>query len=159
MELLPPYLLKISISLTVVYLIYHFLLRRLTFYGWNRAYLLALSIISFCIPFIDINSLLPGEHAAGVIGYIPPLLSVIDSENSYTFFNGAITGTNGILLLVATGALILFGRLLVQYRSFRQMVRSADVIMEGPVRVYQVHDNIVPFSFANSIFINAAQHD
>jgi len=159
MELLPPYILKISVSLTVVYLIYHFLLRRLTFYSWNRAYLLGLSMVSFCIPFIDISSLLPKEDSVGVIGYIPPLLSVINPDNSYTFFDGAITGTNAILLLVATGAMILFARLLVQYRSFRKMMRSADVIMEGPVRIYQVHDNIVPFSFANSIFINAAQHD
>src|SRR4030095_14130949 len=51
------YILKLSISLAVVYLFYHFALRKLTFYSWNRWYLLGYSLLSFLIPFFNITPL------------------------------------------------------------------------------------------------------
>jgi len=53
MTILIPYLIKLSISLAVVYLFYQLFLRRLTFYNWNRWYLLIYSLLSFFIPFIN----------------------------------------------------------------------------------------------------------
>jgi hypothetical protein len=160
MGFLPPYLMKISITLIVVYVVYWLLFRRLTFYTWNRWYLLALSVLSFLIPLADITYLLDSRNSELVGVYIPSLTQVLESADStsYELFTRSLTWTNGIYLLVATGTFVLLIRLVIQYLSFRKMLRSADVIMEGPVRVYQVHESIVPFSFANSIFINAAQH-
>jgi hypothetical protein len=160
MGFFPPYILKISITLFVLYTVYWLLFRRLTFYTWNRWYLMILSVVSFFIPLIDISSLFGVDHNEVVNVYIPSLQSVIESPDSsaYRFFLGSLTWMDGIYLLVATGTFVLIIRLVIQYLSFRKMVRSADVIMDGPVRVYQVHGSVVPFSFGNSIFINAAQH-
>ena len=45
--------------LAVVYLFYQFVLRRLTFYNWNRWYLLGYThYLSFFIPFINITPIL-----------------------------------------------------------------------------------------------------
>ena len=52
------YFLKLSVSLAVVYIFYQLVLRRLTFYNWNRWYLLGYALISFLIPFIDISRVL-----------------------------------------------------------------------------------------------------
>ncbi len=54
MPLLIDYILKLNICLAVVYLFYQLLLRRLTFYNWNRWYLLGYTALSFIIPLIDI---------------------------------------------------------------------------------------------------------
>src|SRR6478735_1242238 len=160
MGFLPPYLLKISITLIIVYLVYWSLFRKLTFYSWNRFYLMGLSALSFFMPLVDIAFLMRMKSTEVVAGYIPSLQSIMESPDSsaYQFFVGSPAWMNGIYLLVATGTIFLFIRLVIQYLSFRKMVRSADVIMEGRVRIYQVHESIVPFSFANSIFINSAQH-
>ena len=154
MSFLPPYLLKISITITVVYAIYWLLFRRLTFYTWNRWYLMILSVLSFIIPLADISYLLGNRNTSIAGVYIPSLDQMIESpdSSSYQFFTRSLTWMNGIYFLVATGTFLLLIRLVIQYLSFRKMLRSADVIMEGPVRVYQVHESIVPFSFANSIF-------
>ena len=55
------YLLKLSASLALVGLFYQLVLRRLTFYNWNRWYLLAYSALAFLIPLINLNKVLPPE--------------------------------------------------------------------------------------------------
>ncbi|MGB3088483.1 MAG: hypothetical protein WBB20_00845, partial [Chitinophagaceae bacterium] len=52
------YILKLSVSLAVVFLFYHFVLRKLTFYNWNRWYLLGYTILAFFISFINISPVL-----------------------------------------------------------------------------------------------------
>ena len=74
---MPPilvYLLRLSISLAVVWLFYQILLRRLTFYALNRWYLLGYSVLSFFIPLINIYPILRDEGSAGesyLIQFIP----------------------------------------------------------------------------------------
>ena len=46
------YCIKFSISLAIVYIFYAGLLRRLTFYHWNRWYLLLYSSLAFLIAFV-----------------------------------------------------------------------------------------------------------
>src|SRR5580765_7265342 len=65
MPVLVVYILKLSISLGVVYLFYHFVLRRLTFYSWNRWYMLGYSFLSFFIAFFNITPL----FQSGLLNY------------------------------------------------------------------------------------------
>src|ERR1700712_1972192 len=68
------YLLKLSISLSVIWLFYQLLLRKLTFYNLNRWYLLGYSLLSFIIPLINIGSYLQEDALQGsVIQYIPQI--------------------------------------------------------------------------------------
>ena len=52
------YLLKVSIALALVYMFYQLVLRRLTFYNWNRWYLIGYALLSFVIPFMNITDFL-----------------------------------------------------------------------------------------------------
>src|ERR1700743_641862 len=67
------YLFKLSISLFIVWLFYQLLLRRLTFYNWNRWYLLGYSLLSFFIPLIHLRFLNETAASPGppVLRYIP----------------------------------------------------------------------------------------
>jgi hypothetical protein len=56
------YMLKFSISIPIVYLFYQLLLRRLTFYAWNRLYLFGYCLLCFAIPFINISPLTQQHH-------------------------------------------------------------------------------------------------
>src|SRR5436189_6483896 len=73
MSLLIQYLVKLSISLAIVWLFYQFILRRLTFYNSNRWYLLAYTLLSFFIPFINISIVIGNNSGAnnGLIQFIP----------------------------------------------------------------------------------------
>ncbi|MDB5263497.1 MAG: peptidase BlaR1 [Adhaeribacter sp.] len=74
------YLLKLTLSLAMVYLFYRLVLQNLTFYNWNRWYLLAFTGLSFLIPLIDISTLWHGAREApipAVIEYFPPVAGAL----------------------------------------------------------------------------------
>ena len=159
------YLLKLSISLAMVYLFYHFVLRRLTFYNWNRWYLLTYTFLSFIIAFTNITPFLQSNSLTEdkTIRLVPLLEQITGSPGTTTITEKTIL-TQGwnrwewSLCLVVTGAILLLSRLLIQYLSFLRIRRKAILLSQNGMRLYQVEDTIIPFSFGNSIFVNQSLH-
>lgn len=153
-----PYLTKLSIAIMVVFLFYHLLLRRLTFYQWNRWYLLLYSAGCFLIPFIDINPFLQSsrldEHT--LVHFIPRVsgegIRFAVSETPHWFVE------NWIGILFVSGIVLLTFRLMVQHYSLVRLRRSAQLLVSDNVKLYQVNKPIIPFSFGNAIFVNQLQH-
>ncbi len=161
MPLVLVYLLKISLSLAVVYAFYHFALRKLTFYKWNRFYLLGYSALSFLAPFIDVSVMLEQQHweNSGLVQWVP----LIGNELAATGMiqNDPVTTFNPWFLLsffLLSGMLLMLVRLLIQWISFRRMLRNAELLEDGKMKIYKVEGDIIPFSFGNSIFINPSLH-
>ncbi|MEQ1675713.1 MAG: M56 family metallopeptidase [Chitinophagaceae bacterium] len=151
------YLIKLSVSLAVVFLFYYFILRKLTFYNNNRWYLLAYTVLSFFIPFINISPVLEKNEWANsdVVNWMPVIgtggREVVQQVN-------LLSPWNILLIVVVSGMLIMLIRLLIQLFSFRRMLRNAARISSDGMSLYQVDANIIPFSFGNSIFINRHLH-
>ena len=154
------YLLKLSVSLAVVFMFYQFVLCRLTFYNWNRWYLLGYTLLSFFIPFIDISSLLGKNEwtESTVVQWVPVINNSSFSAITVTAGPGFFTAISITALMIITGMLVLLGRLLIQFISFRKMMKKAHFISGDVMKIYQVDENIIPFSFGNSIFINRHLH-
>jgi TonB-dependent SusC/RagA subfamily outer membrane receptor len=151
------YFLKLSVSLAAVYLFYWFILRKLTFYNWNRWYLLIYSLLCFYIPFVDISPVLEKNELADstVIGFIPVVGRYAARDKG--FFAG-FDSWDWVSLFFYIGVGFMFIRLILQYVSYYRLRKSAKLLSEKPVKLYQVDKDIVPFSFGNSIFINQRQH-
>lgn len=150
------YLLKLSIALPVVYLFYWLLLRRLTFYNWNRWYLLAYSMLCFFIPLIDVVGLLQqrGWEDAAVVSYIPAITAASDVEAE-----SGINWWTVLILVVAMGSVLMLGRLLIQFLSLKRLQSSAVLLSDGDVKLYHVDEKIIPFSTHSAIYINRHLHD
>lgn len=157
MPFIAQYLLKLSISLAVVYLFYALVLRRLTFYTWNRWYLLGYSLLAFFIPFINISSML--ERSAWNENQVVQLIPVVGNYEVAETASNQLNGWGVSLFLLVAGIVIMLIRLLVQYFSFRHIRRSSQLISDDAVKIYQVDKFIIPFSFGRSIFINQHQHN
>ena len=160
MPLLITYVLKLSISLSVVYLFYHFVLQRMTFYNWNRWYLISYTILCFFIPFIDISFVLAHNNwsEANVVRWVPTIDNYQENIVATTNPANSFSSWNLISLVLITGMVIVFIRLLVQLFSFKKMMGKAQFISDEGMRIYQVDEKIIPFSFGNSIFINRNLH-
>lgn len=153
-----PYLVKLSLSLALVYLFYQLVLRRLTFYNWNRWYLLVYSVLAFLIPFINVYPVLEKNNWSRyeVLNYIPVVNVHPDAANSepnitWSYYHWA-------LLFIMAGITVMLGRLLIQQLSFWRIRRASKLLIDGMVKVYQVDKDIIPFSYGNSIFLNQHQH-
>lgn len=166
MPLVFQYLLKLSISLTILYLFYYFVLRRLTFYTYNRWYLLGYSILSFFIAAIDITPFVTNNTPATFtwLQHFPTLqqLSATPLPPGHTSEALAAQAPWGVwdyaVLVFVAGILVLTGRLTIQVLSFRKIKRKASFIPSGDIHVYQVNAPIIPFSFGKNIYINSSLH-
>ena len=157
-----PYLIKFSISLAVLYIFYRAVLRPLTFYQWNRFYLLGYAMLSFLIPFVDISSWMSEAGAEGNL-----YINIIPSVSRYTFvaqqqpssFFQQLSFASWVLLVFLAGALVMLLRVLLQYRSLRSLrAKSRLLTGNGRVQLYETGEAITPFSFGNAIYINPDRH-
>src|SRR6202012_2644180 len=141
---MPPilvYLLRLSISLGVVWLFYQLLLRRLTFYGLKRWYLFGYSVLSFFIPLIDIGDLLGADGPGGessVIRYIPV---VGGGGPVHRVVAGRGVGTDGWsmwMVAVAAGGAVLLVRTAVRWLSLLRLRQKARRVEGTGWTIYQV---------------------
>lgn len=156
MPYIAQYILKLSISLAVVYLFYALVLRRLTFYTLNRWYLMGYSLLAFFIPFINVSPIV--ERGAWKEYTLVQWVPVMGNYEVVAQPADTIDGWVLCLLLLIVGVLFMLVRLLLQYLSFRHIRKSSQLISDGSVKIYQVDKQIIPFSFGRSIFINQDQH-
>ncbi|NCU06299.1 MAG: M56 family metallopeptidase, partial [Chitinophagaceae bacterium] len=154
MPVLIEYLLKVSIALVLVYLFYQLLLRRLTFYNWNRWYLAGYSLLCFVIPFMNITDFLFRHELeqAQLVQFVP-VYNLKLTDRGFEWNTWTIT-----LALLAIGMLIMGVRMLLQLFSLRQIKAKAKLLNDGEVKLFDVDEQIVPFSFNNGIYINSKLH-
>jgi beta-lactamase regulating signal transducer with metallopeptidase domain len=163
MPVLFNYILKLSLSLGVIFIFYHLVLRKLTFYSWNRWFLLGYTLICFFIPFVDISAVLKKNNWADatIIEWMPVVGQFAENtpQPDTQGISGGLDPWMFIKWFLLAGIFIMFVRLLVQLYSMNRMIRKAKLISDAETRIYRVDDRIIPFSFGNSIFINPSLHN
>src|ERR1700730_1796350 len=158
------YVIKLSVSLGAVYLFYYFFLRRLTFYNSNRWYLLLYSFSSFLIPFVNISPLLQKNEldASSIIRYIPIVSTRISISNpviaEHIPYTDLRMAGRWLIAILVIGMIVMFVRLLMQYFSYLRVKQSSRLLVDEPIKIFQVDRPIIPFSIGNSIFINQHLH-
>jgi TonB-dependent SusC/RagA subfamily outer membrane receptor len=88
-----------------------------------------------------------------VISYIPAITGLPAAAAAPVF-----TGWDILLYVVALGALVLTGRLLMRWLSLRRIRKEATLTRDAEMTIYQVDKPIIPFSFGNAIYINSRLH-
>ena len=155
MPIILEYLLKVSIALAVVYLFYQLLLRRLTFYNWNRWYLLGYSLLAFVIPFLNITDFLFKHELQqnNFVQWIPAFKQLQIKPQGIVWDVWTIA-----LLVFSSGVLLMGTRVVLQLISLHKIKRKAILLFTDDVKLYHVHESIVPFSFNNAIYVNSELH-
>ena len=144
------YLLKANAVLALFTLAYYGLLRRLTFFGLNRAYLLGALVFAAAYPVLPVPALLPATAALLPVVMGAPGSPVASGAVPPSGFDWQAAG----LLLYAAGAGLLLLRLLGQLLSLALVrARSRPAVALGqPVRVLPGAGG--PFSFGRTIYLS-----
>jgi len=165
MSLLIQYLVKLSISLAIVWLFYQFVLRRLTFYNSNRWFLLGYSLLSFFVPFINISPVLEKNEVAanGILQFIPSVQQYTAALGEASWYPAPGWSTNydkwdWMAFGIMTGVGILLLRFVIRLVSFQRMKNMVRLVSADGMNLYQVNENIIPFSFGKAVFINSGLH-
>src|SRR5258706_4595344 len=137
------YLFKLSVSLSVVYLFYQFVLKRLTFYNWNRFFLLCYTMLSFLIPFINITPVLERNEMinSGIVKFIPGIGAFntnINTNNLSVKLSAGFSwaAQEWILVVFTTGFFIMLVRLFILLLSFKRIINKAELILDEDVKLY-----------------------
>jgi hypothetical protein len=157
------YIIKLSISLSLVYLFYQLFLRRLTFYNWNRWYLLIYSMVCFVIPFINVFTIIverPALRESAIINYIPAItqISPVAAEAVAPVPSSGINRVQVAVIVFLAGVLFMLVRLLLQYYSLYKMRSKAVLLYDEKVKLYHIDEPVMPFSFGRGIYVNQHQH-
>lgn len=144
------YVLKSAGVLSIFVLIYHFLLRRLTFFKANRWFLLFGMIASVGFPWIEITQTVYVEQPPAT--YLPeqamtPMAHVLKEPAAESFIDLNLM----LLYLYAAISLFFLGKMAVELRSLSRLIRSGVRRREdGFVRI-SLSRKVTPFSFFNYI--------
>ena len=158
------YLLKVTIGFAVVSCFYQVVLRKYTFYNWNRWYLLIYPALVFFIPLISVNQALEQVRLADrqIIAFVPavqhfirPAAEAIENTGSETML---MSNWDMLAVLFGIGVMFMFARSILFFVSFLKIRKKAKLISADGVKIYEVEKEIIPFSFGNSIFINRKLH-
>jgi TonB-dependent SusC/RagA subfamily outer membrane receptor len=154
------YFIKLSCSLGLVWLFYRLVLHNLTFYTWNRWYLLGYSGLALAIPLINIGPIRGEDPALQplIIQYIPVIgkadaVAALAAGHSFSW-----DPWYSLLIFFGLGSCFLLARFVLRWNSLRRMRQKAELLEEGPVRIFRVDAPIAPFSFGNAIYVNPEQH-
>ena len=140
-------LLKINLTLVVCFLIYQLLLRKLTFYNLNRAFLLGALLLSVITPLLNFELTNNATYVPAVLQHASQRLPQ-PAENSFDLAGLAA-------LFFWTGVVILGFRFLSQLISLLLLYPGTTRSNIGgfPVRIMK-RQGTSPFSFFGSIFLN-----
>jgi hypothetical protein len=155
MEALLLYLVKANVVLALFAAAYYGLLRHLTFFGLNRAYLLLALLFAAVYPALPVPALLP---AGALAAWPAPLLTA--ASPALAVASPASTPSFDWLALVlsgyALGAGLLLLRLLAQLLSLAAVHRRARPAQALGQPVWVLAEAGGPFSFGQSIYLSEA---
>ena len=152
------YLLKANLALLLFAAAYFGLLRRLTFFTLNRAYLAFALLFAAVYPALPVPALLPAAATAPVVFALGKATMAAAGAAPVVPVAPPLDWAAVGVALYAAGAVVLLARLLGQLLALRRLQRRArPAVAHGlPVRV--LSEAVSPFSFWQTIYLNPAQH-
>ncbi|HET9505560.1 MAG TPA: M56 family metallopeptidase, partial [Hymenobacter sp.] len=156
------YLLKAHMVLALSVAAYYGLLRRLTFFRLNRAYLLLALLFAAVYPALPMPGLLPAEVPTAPLVVAWTLPNAPATGPAVALPPPATPGPDWPLLalgLYASGVAVLLGRLLVQLLALarlRRATRPTHTAAGAPYRELPAPGD--PFSFGRTIYLYPGQH-
>jgi hypothetical protein len=138
------YLLEVGLSLALFYTVYWLLLKKETFFQWNRLYLMTALLFSFLLPSLRLTS--PFLTTRAPESSFGPILPVASS--SPLSLEGVLFG---IYLAGVLACLVRFGAHLARLAV---IIRRSGVRKVAGLKVVAVDEDFAPFSFLGYVFIN-----
>ena len=151
------FLFKVNIALLLFCAGYYLVLRHLTFYTLNRAYLMVAIVFATLYPKIDLSDFAMRHETIAkpvqtvVLNWQAPAESLIKPLTQPNYWQWAT-------VIFWAGAIFLGFRLLMQLFSLFQLYRRSQPARIHDHDVRLIEGEAAPFSFWRSIYVNPANH-
>jgi len=149
------YLIKVNLALVLFWALYRVAFRKLTFFQWNRFYLLGSVVLSFILPLLKLQWKISMVAVADVRGIDWTYMDhMATSPVALTEHTASWSPASVLLMVYMMVALILLVRSALRFRRLYLSTGRSQRIREGSVRVY-VHDQgLGSFTLFRSIYLD-----
>jgi len=150
-------LFKINLVLLLFAAAYYLVLRRLTFYTINRAFLVMGIIFSTVYPFINLTDFFNRQEQLDtqVVAFVPKLNEKVAQLVPSSF----ITEYSQIIgVLFCVGVVFMAFRLIVQFVSLYRIHKKSKPGSIASYKVRILNETVSPFSFWQNVYINPTLH-
>jgi hypothetical protein len=152
------HLIHSSILAALFYGVYHFFLRKETFFQWNRAFLLAIPLLSIAIPFLNA----PFEIELATFNepvVIPASLEmsetlIIDNHVTAVPIEKPIDYMIIALLIYGIGVLISLSSFLYKISTIKEIISKGTSQFKNGLQITKTTQKLTAFSFFNNIVID-----
>ncbi len=147
------YLIKVNAALGLFFLVYYFLLRRLTFYRLNRYYLLFALVFSATYPVLKLETwfMNTSQLPEAVFTFVPDWEQVA-APSAWTFWSFAV-----VAFWVMVGLFLL--RLALRFYSLWRIHQASVASQWQYFSFRHVLQSIQPFSFWKNIYVHVEGHE
>lgn len=154
------YVIKSTVSITVLYLVYFLLLRNIKTFKFNRFYLLFAIIFSFTIPFIQIATDFNLAVSQNIQDYsssfnninIQGTIEKEQSNNTLIFPNILFS----VYILIFT---IFLMRFFFNLHKIIKTIKNSKVVADTVPQIILSIDKTLPYSFLNYIIVNKTEFE
>ena len=150
------YIIKSTLFLTVFYSFFMLVMRRTTFFRFNRIAFITGTAVCMVLPFMNIE--LPAGTSVNA-----PMMAIQSALNSETIaLEGAVvtageaatSNVHAVDIIFIAGAVISFLTTLVSYIRMRKMMKSSPDTISGGMKIKVIDHEIPSFSWGNIIVIS-----
>ena len=153
------YILQVILFQLLFLLVYDFLLKKETFFSYNRWYLILTPLIALALPLLKseaLGNLVPSES----LMMLPEVYlggKTISSETAaITSTPTSETSVNWWWLLYATGSFISFSLFIRKYRVLKRLFKNEIIAKQKSYRIIRVRNSNIACTFFNTIFLGDA---
>ena len=155
------YLLQVIVTSGILYGYYHFALRNKRFHKYNRFYLLAATVVSMAVPFLNIPVYFTQSDAdSSFVLQTLTVFSAAGSDNSTVFATSAESHSNWFTwqnlswLIYMLIAFIVLLRIIFSLLKIRRIVKNNPAEKLDTIRFVNTTEPGTPFSFFRWLFWN-----
>ncbi|HYF29556.1 MAG TPA: hypothetical protein VD993_00405 [Chitinophagaceae bacterium] len=148
------YTLQASMLSLLFYTMYFLVLRKLTFFKWNRCYLLVSLTLSILIPLIPLQAGLAANNPVG--NFIPSwkIYSTLAGEDASNTGNYAFNWIDVVGIVYRVGAVFILAKFAVSLVLISKLYRKKSLQKLGEIRIVEGAGRITNCSFLDTIFVN-----
>lgn len=148
-------LLKINLVLLLFAAAYYLVLRQLTFYAINRAFLVFGILFSTLYPFIDLTDFFYQQNQQ-IVAFVPKINHQIKSLVKPVLFNQYWQWLTAFFYF---GVVLMAIRLIIQFASLYKMHQKSTTDFIANFKVRVLTEKVSPFSFWQTIYVNPSLHN
>ncbi len=161
------YLLEANFCIVIFYLLYHYILKKDTFFQFNRAYLIVVPIIALALPLINFGSISTIENnTPTALNFIPKSIEtfqqseVLFQERIYTQETGFSISLGELFFwfYIIIGSFFIL-KLLASIGKIALLISKNDIQQQDGYKTVIIKSKIPAFSFFNYLFWNGKEDE